>query len=220
MLGGIGARTFGILEKESTVVAHFAHQGERLLIILFRLGVETAEKVGRNGTIRNQPADSRDPVQVPFARIFTVHHLQDARTARLSRQVNHLAQVVVCRNHAQRIVAHVFRMRRGEADTHGREGLGHPFQQNGEGDLFRSVVVEVRVDILSQQRHLLETLLLHVANLVEDALQVAAPFASACVGHDTIGTEIVAATHDADKARNRCARQLQRNHILVGLRSR
>ena len=62
MFGGIGAWTFGILEKKSTVITDFPHQREGLLVIRFRLGMETTKQVGRNRTVGQDTTDRRNAV--------------------------------------------------------------------------------------------------------------------------------------------------------------
>ena len=148
MLGRISSRTLGIFEKKSAVVAHFAHQGKRFLIIFFRLGVETAKQVGRYSTVRQDTADSGNTVQIPFTRIFTIHHFQDARASRLCRKVDHLTYIIMLGDHVQSFVTHILRVRSGKADTHLRYLLGHTLQQNGKRNFLSLFLKEIRVYIL------------------------------------------------------------------------
>ena len=203
MLRCVSAWTLRILEHESTVVLAFPHQRKRQLMILFRLRVIAAEDVSRQSTIGDDATNGSHTFQIPLARIFSVHQLQDAVASALYRQMDVSADIRIVGNHLQRLVAHILRMRSCESDAHIRHRLSHSSEQLREVNL-RSLSLGglIRVHILSQQRHLFETLCLQVLHFVQDAADVPASLTSSGVRHDAIMAEVVAATHDAHKPGN------------------
>ena len=70
-----------------------------------------------------------------------------------------------------------------------------------------------RGDFLIAFRH-------EVCYFIQDAFYVTAALASTSIGHDTIGAEVIAATHDGYKTRNMIAADTRRNHIPISLGSR
>ena len=119
-------------------------------------------------------------------------------------------------NHLQRLVAHVFGVRRSEADAHLGGFLGHAAEKVSK----RSSLL-IRIHILPQQRHFLETTVAQVAHLAQDALHVARALAAASVGHDAVVAEVVAAAHDAHEAANLMAQaNTLGHHVAVGLGGR
>ena len=166
-------------------------------MILFRFRMKTGENIGSQSAIGDDTFDSRHPVQIPFAGILAVHQLQNAGTTALHGQVDMLAHIGHLRDHFQRFIAHILRMGGRETDTYTRSRLRHSTQQHRESDcLARRFLKTVGVDVLSQQCHLLITFRHQVSHFVQDTLYITATLAPASIGHDTVGTEIVTATHD------------------------
>ena len=132
-----------------------------------------------------------------------------------------MAQVGPGGDDVEGLVAHILGMRRGEAYPHIAGSLGHQSQQGGEID-HRAVgpLVAVRVDILPQQRHLLEALGLEVGQFAQNALGLTAALPPAGIGYNTIGAEIIAPPHDGDKTRNAVQPDARGNHLAIGLGSR
>ena len=79
---------------------------------------------------------------------------------------------------------------------------------------------KIRIHILPQQCHLFETFSLQVAELVEDALGFTATLTSTGVGHYAVGAEVVAATHDGDKAADAVGTDARGNDVTVGFSGR
>ena len=91
-------------------------------------------------------------------------------------------------------------MRGGEADAHFGGGVGNHREEPREvDDLARRGLVAVAVDVLPQKRSLAEAFGAEVGKLGKDALGRTRAFASAGIGDDAVGAEVVASAHDADK---------------------
>src|SRR5690554_1009431 len=81
-----------------------------------------------------------------------------------------------------------------------------------------AILITIGVDVLPQQDHLSESLLLHHPQLVEDALGLTAAFPATRIAYDAVGTELVTAPHGRDVSRYVAPLHLVRDHSLVGLR--
>ena len=220
VLGRIGAGALGVLEEEGIVIDHLTHEAQRILEVLLALVVEATEDIRRDGAVRHSTADSRDTLEVPLTGVVALHELEDAVVARLCWQVDMLADIRVLRHHSDGLVVHILGVRRGEADTDLRHSEGDLLEEVTEVIRAVSVHKAVGIHILPEQRDLTIALGLEVLHLTDDALQLTATLAATSVGHDAVGAEIIAATHDGYKARDMHATHLQRHHILVGLTGR
>ena len=108
-----------------------------------------------------------------------------------------LAHIGHLRDHFQRFVTHILRMRGSETDAYSRSSFGHRAEQHREGDDFTCRLLKtVGIDVLPQKCDFLVAFCHQVRHFVEDTFHVTAALASTGVGHDTVGTEIVTATHD------------------------
>ena len=220
MFRGIRSRTFGIFEHESRIVSALFHQRERHGVIFLRLGMKTGEDIRCQSAVGDDTFDSRHPVQIPFAGILAVHQLQNAGTTALHGQVDMLAHIGNLRDHFKRFIAHILRMGGRETDTYTRSRLRHSTQQHRESDcLARRFLKTVGVDVLSQQCHLLITFRHQVSHFVQDTLYITATLAPASIGHDTVGTEVVATAHDGHESGNMVAADTRRNHIPISFGS-
>ena len=131
-----------------------------------------------------------------------------------------LAHIRYIGNHLEGFIAHILRMRGGEADTHMRYGSGHKAEEGREVDDFTVLLKAIGIDILTEEGYFLIALGREVEHFVEDAFHIAAPFTSTSVRNDAIVAEIVTTTHNAHKARNVIATNAGRNHIAISLCSR
>ncbi len=92
-------------------------------------------------------------------------------------------------------------MRGGEADAHFRGCIGYHCQQAGKVDgLAAFGLVAVAVDVLSEEGGFLEATGAEIGEFSQDAFGRARAFASAGIGDNAVGTEIIASAHDADEA--------------------
>ena len=183
--------------------------------------MKTGENIGSQSAIGDDTFDSCHPVQIPLTGILTVHQFQNTRTAALHRQMDMFTHIRNLRNHFQRFITHILRMGSRETNTHSRSSLGHCSEQHRESNHFacRSFKT-VRVDVLPQQGDFLIAFRHEVCYFIQDAFYVTAALASTSIGHDTIGAEVIAATHDGYKTRNMIAADTRRNHIPISLGSR
>ena len=76
----------------------------------------------------------------------------------------------------------------------------------------------IAVDILSQESDFLESFVVKITHLAQDALHVARPLAATGIGYDAIMAEVVAAAHDAHKAAHMGRAHTQRHDVAIGLR--
>ena len=217
VLRSIRPGALGVLEEEGIVIDHLTHEAQRILEVLLALVVEAAEDIRRDGAVGHSTADSRDTLEVPLTGVVTLHELEDAVVARLCWQVDMLADIRVLRHHSDSLVVHILGVRRGEADTDLRHSEGNLLEEVTE--VIRAVPVHkaVGIHILPEQRDLTIALGLEVLHLTDDALQLTATLAATGVGHDAVGAEVIAPTHDGDEAREVEPADLQREDILVGL---
>ena len=192
--------SFRVLEHERRVEAHFAHQAERLSVVLKRLVVKTAEHVRTDSCLRNDTPDGGYTFEVPLAGVLAVHEFENLVAAALHRQMDELADVTVGSYDLQRFVAHVFGVGGGEANAHVRHGVCNYLQQISEINNPTFFLPSVGVDVLSEQGHLFIATCLQVEYFVADAFYIARALPSAGVRHNAVGAEVVAATHDANEA--------------------
>ena len=162
--------------------------------------MEAAEDIRRDGTVGHSTADSRDTLEVPLTGVVALHELENAVVARLCWQVDMLADIRVLRHHSDGLVVHILGVRRGEADTDLRHSEGDLLEEVTE--VIRAVTIHkaVGIHILPEQRDLTIALGLEVLHLTDDALQLTATLAATGVGHDAVGAEVIAPTHDGDEA--------------------
>src|SRR6185312_9420918 len=78
---------------------------------------EADNDVRRQRKVGNRGAQLADELEVPLARVGATHHLEDARRARLERQVRVLAYGGALRHGLDHRTAKVFRVRAREADA-------------------------------------------------------------------------------------------------------
>ena len=118
----------------------------------------------------------------------------------------------------ERGVAHVLGMRGGEADTHVGSRFGHHPQERREiyRLFFFAGIIAVTVHVLSQQSHFLISAGTQVGELAQDAFRFARAFPPPGVGHDAIGTEIVASAHYGDESAH-SGTDAARNDVAVSL---
>ena len=110
MSGGIGSRTFGILEHKGRIVSHLAHQAERQPVVILRLTAISHKDVGGDGTVGDKAADGFHTPEIPFAGVLPVHPLQHIVASALHGQVDMAADIGLFGYHPERVVAHVLGM--------------------------------------------------------------------------------------------------------------
>ena len=89
----------------------------------------------------------------------------------------------------------------GETYAHVGHGAGDGAEQLGEKHgLSVGGIETVGIDVLAEECHLATTMLLKVADFGQNALHVAAAFTATGIGDNAVMAEIVAASHNADKA--------------------
>ena len=185
--------------------------------------MEAGEHVGREPGVGQNAPDGRHAVEIPLAGILAVHRLKYRVRSALHRQVDVSRQVLMRGDDLERAVAHVLWVRGREADAHVGGRLGHHAEQRGEVDRHARllVVIHIAVDVLAEQGRLLKATGAQVGQLAQYALRLARTFAAPRVGHDAVGTEIIATPHDGYEASHGPrASQAPGHDVAVGLRRR
>src|SRR5574344_60416 len=179
----------------------------------------THKNVGRKSTVWNDATDSSHSLQIPSTGVFPVHQLQDAVTATLHRQMNMTTDVRMGCNHMERVVTHILRMGSGETNAHVGHSLSHKCQKVRKGHFLARFFVHtpVTIDILAQQGNLLEASVAQVSPLRQDAGHLTTPFSPTSIRNNTIVTEIVTSSHDADKTTHMSTTHTFWKHITIGL---
>ena len=80
---GFRIRPLRVFEHEGELVAHLAHQRQRVAVLLLGLGAESRDQVGRDRAVGQDTSDRPDPAEVPLARVLAVHQFQYPGVARL-----------------------------------------------------------------------------------------------------------------------------------------
>ena len=224
MLGCVGARSLAVLEHECRVEHTFAHQREGLGVVLGSLVVIADEQVGGQSAVGYDAAYCCHALQILLACVLAVHQLEYLCRAALCREVYVLAEVGLVGYGVQDVVGHVFGVGCGEADAHVGHALSHLVQQFGKRtsafDALSGWSKTVAVDVLTQESHLLESLVVQILHLSQYAFNVARALTSSCVGHNAVVAEVVAASHDAHEAAHASCTDSLRNYVAVGFGGR
>ena len=190
-------------------------------MVFFGFVVITHEDVGGDAAVRDDALDVGDVLQILLTSVFAVHQLQYLVASALGWEVDVLAEVWLLGDGLQDVFGHILRVRGGEAYTHIRYSLGYHVQEFGEGKTTFLALARWRetiaVYVLSQQGNLLETTVVQVAHLMQDALGIAAALTSTGIRHDAVVAEVVATTHDAYETAHSVATDALRHDVTVGL---
>ena len=126
------------------------------------------------------------------------------------------------RDDVERLVTHILRVGRHEANAHIRKGAGHAAEQAGEVYGFRLLIClpTIAVDVLPKQGYFLKMFVVQVGHFAQDALHVSTAFSSARIRHDAIVAEIVATAHDAHKARELAAADPFGHYVAISFARR
>ena len=114
--GGGGAGPRGILEGKGVAVFNRLHQVERGLEIRVRFLGKADDEIPRHQDVGPGRADAVDQAQVFLGGVAPVHALENAVAARLHGQMEIGHQLFAFAMGGDQVVAHVVRMRGGEAD--------------------------------------------------------------------------------------------------------
>src|SRR4029453_17344945 len=114
--GRFGAPAWRVDERERAVVGDLLHDLERLLEVALGLAGEADDDVGRQREVRDPGAEVVHEAQVALAAVRASHRLEDARRARLEREVRVLADGAALGHRRDHLAAEVLRMRAREAD--------------------------------------------------------------------------------------------------------
>ena len=190
-------------------------------MVFLCLVVITHEDVGGDAAAWDDALDVSDVLQILLTGVFAVHQLQYLVTSALGWEVDVLAEVWLLGDGLQDVLGHIFRVRGGEAYTHVWHCLGYHVEEFGEGKTAFLALARWRetiaVYVLSQQGNLLETTVVQVAHLTQDALGIAAALTSTGIRHDAVVAEVVATTHDAYETAHSVATDALRHDVTVGL---
>ena len=216
-----------IREHEGVFVPHLAHQRHRVRVFLFRLAAKSGDEIARQRHARNLLSRAPRQRNVRLPRVPPSHALQHGRRTALRRHVQLLRDVGSIGDDAEHLVWKIFWVRRRESNAHLRvhvrrgveelresnravaSGFIHAAKTIGvvsvEGVVARADgqrwtrAVGVRVDVLSQQRHLAVALVGESSHLLKDGSDRSRPLAPARERHDAEGAHVIAPAHDGDE---------------------
>ena len=192
-----GAGAGRIDKGEQGVVPDALHQFQGIFKFLVGLAGESHNDVGGQNDIGHDGAGVIHQFQILRRRIAAVHLLEDPVIARLERQMDMAGDFGILGHGIKQLFCGVLGV------------AGHEPQQEFAGQLgqFRQQVREVHaavevlavgVDVLAQQGDVPAAVFHQLLHLGNDILGLAAPLPAPDIGHDAVGTEVVAAIHDAD----------------------
>ena len=124
---------FGVFENKCVVEFHFAAERKRLFKIFLRLAGKADDDVRRDADVWFRLPKFFDDGEKFFARVATVHELEQAVAAALQRNVRALDELGQSRVSLDEIVAVTFRMRRGETDAFESINRVNGFEELDEG---------------------------------------------------------------------------------------
>ena len=142
------ASVFGrseVLEREHAVEAHRLGQRQRLVEFGLGLAWKSDDHIGRKLHLRDGRADSRDEIQVLFARVTAPHARQRAGRTRLHRQVHVLADCGQIAHRGDQTVGRVPRMRARKANAAHAGHVVDRLEQRGKvarGIVGRLIVID------------------------------------------------------------------------------
>ena len=161
-----------------------------------RFAGEGHDQIGGQADIRDSCPELFHLAQIVFPGIVAVHEPEDLIIAALGGQMQLMENMPALGHHFDQFVAQILGMGGHEADAGNVQPIQLP-QQLGEGiSVFRAVAVAVHV--LAQQHDFLYAGLPELLRFPEDILHAAGALPAPHIGHDAVGTEIVAAVHDGD----------------------
>ncbi len=190
----IGAGPRRVDERERAVVLDRRDDVERLLEVLLGLAGEADDDVRADREVGDRRAHLLGQREVALLRVRAAHRLEDARRAGLQRQVHLLTDGVAFGHRRDHRLTEVFRVRAREADALDPVDRVAGAQQLTElGRDLGQQVASPRVDVLSQQRHLLDALRRELRDLGDDLAGTPALLAAADGGDDAVRARRVAA---------------------------
>ena len=127
--------------------------------VVLGLAREADDDVGAEGDVGDRRAHAVDELEVALARVGAAHRLEDARRARLERQVDVLADRVALGDRGDHRLAEVLRVRAREPDPlDALDGVAGAEQLAELGADVGREVAAPRVDVLAEQGDLLDAL--------------------------------------------------------------
>ena len=148
MLGGVGSGAFAVFKHEGRVVAYGAHDVEGELVVGLFFAVVAHEDVGRDTAVGHDFSNGTNATEVPFYGVFAVHEPEHFVRPALDGQVDVTADIRFLSDDVESFVAHVFGMRRGEADAHGGNGSSNGAEKLGEVDCGVTVLESIAIHVL------------------------------------------------------------------------
>ena len=118
-------------------------------MVFKRFPTESHDDIRSEGTIRQHLLDLPHALQIALASIDAAHFLQHFVAARLHRQMDALADVVVTGHRLDQLVGNILRMRCGEPHAQFRRHLRHHRHQLRKRDFLTLFFPVIGVHILS-----------------------------------------------------------------------
>ena len=193
--GGGGAHPGGVDEGEQGVEADLLQHLQRVLKLLCGLPREAHDDVGGEHDVRDEGLEIPDLFQILRPGVAAVHHLQHPVVPRLEGQVEHRGHLFAPGHGLKQLVGGVLGVGGHKADQEIPGDGVHLLQQVGKIHGLLQVL-PIGVHVLPQQGDVMIALLRQLAHLGQDVLRPAGALPSPNIGHDAVGTEVVAPIHD------------------------
>ena len=193
-------RSLGVVEHIGVVEPDLTEQFKCLLMVLLCLGAEPGDHVRGDSAARQNLPDHRHTLKIPLGGVASPHLLQKPVAARLDRQMNMIADVVVPCHRLDQLVTDVLGMIGGETHSQLRADPGDHLQQFRKVTSFplrRFPVVGIHV--LTEQGDFLVPFAENVTGFIHNGLRISASFRAPGVRNHAIRADIVASPHDRDE---------------------
>ena len=112
----MGLFSHRVSEEESQVIPDYAKKTHRISEFFISLIAEAAYEISRKGNTRDSVSYMLDQVEICFSGMIPPHSEEHVSVARLSGDVDLLADIGLRSNHVQQSIRKVLGMRRSESE--------------------------------------------------------------------------------------------------------
>ncbi len=200
---GFGTAAGAVFEDEAVFEAAVTDELHAFFEAVFGFAAEADNEVTGDGTVGHKFADSVHHFAVFFDGVTAFHAFEDIIAAGLSRDVEVLHDLWQIANGLQQIVGHIPGEIGDKADAFDTGDAVELFEEIGESNESAVFGVFVAVDCLSKERDFADPLIGQKPGFLEDVCGWTTLFGAACCRDHAVGTELIAADHNADEGLKR-----------------